>query len=99
MHQHRKMLYAGGITGTIALVLLALLVRYAFGSDHSPVTARFIVLTAADVLVGMISVRLLGDACAGTRIERRTSGHVEGVRETVDRLAAALPKGPAGASR
>lgn len=96
MHHHRKMLIAGCVTGTIALILLAVLARYALATEHPPVTARFVLLTAVDLLLGATTLRLLGDACAGSRIERRTTGHVEGVRETVDRLAAALPKGSQG---
>lgn len=93
MHHHRKMLITGRAFAAAALALLTFLAFYAFGTEHPPLTARFVFLTAVDVLLGATAIRLLGDACAVARIERRTSGHVEGVRETVDRLAAALPKG------
>ncbi|MEU8329794.1 hypothetical protein [Micromonospora sp. NPDC048839] len=92
MHHHRKMLITGRIIATLALVLLARLAFYAFGSEHPPISARFVFMTAVALLLGATAIRLLGDASAVDRIERRTSSHVEGVRQTVDRLAAALPK-------
>ncbi|MGC4769173.1 hypothetical protein ACLQ25_09360 [Micromonospora sp. DT44] len=87
-HRNRTMLIAGCVTGTAALVLLALLAMYAYDTEHPPVTARYVLLVAVDLLLGATTLRLLASA-----LER---GHVEGVRETVNRLAAALPKGQTG---
>ncbi|MFF0721370.1 hypothetical protein [Micromonospora sp. NPDC003816] len=86
MH-HRPLTIAGCVTGTLALVLLAWLVYHGIRFDQ-PMTTRIAVLATADVMLGMASLGLLGHGAAWAR------GHVDGVRETVDRLAAALPKSP-----
>lgn len=99
MHHHRKLKIAGRALALVTVALLLLLGSHAFGSDHPPLTARFALATTVALLTGATSIRLLGDASAVQRIERRTSGHVEGVRETVDRLAAALPKEPSSYRR
>ncbi|MEV4388322.1 hypothetical protein AB0J68_21830 [Micromonospora sp. NPDC049580] len=96
MHHHRKMLIAGRVVAAASLALFGYLAAVAFGTEHPPITARFVFLATVALLLGATAIRLLGDASAVDRIERRTSGHVEGVRETVDRLAAALPKGQSG---
>ncbi|MFG2059644.1 hypothetical protein ACGFI9_37100 [Micromonospora sp. NPDC048930] len=91
MH-HRKMIIAGCVAGVAALALIAVLAFAAYRAGAEPLTTRFAVLCVADIVLWITSIRLIGDGITGQRIERRTSGHVEGVRETVDRLAAALPK-------
>jgi hypothetical protein len=84
---HRPLTIAGCVTGVLALLLLAWLILHAIRTD-GPMTARIAVLATADILLGMTSLCLLGQATA------RARGYVDGVRETVDRLAAALPKHP-----
>ncbi|WP_431728266.1 hypothetical protein [Verrucosispora sp. TAA-831] len=91
MH-HRPLIIAGCATGTLAVILLAWLVYHGVRAD-GPVTIRIAVLATADVMLGMASLGLLGHAAA------RARGYVDGVRETVDRLAAALRDRPASESR
>ncbi|MEK8108624.1 hypothetical protein NKG94_34310 [Micromonospora sp. M12] len=86
MHHHRKMLIAGYVTAAASASLLTFLAVIAWTAPHPPITARFVVLAVVVLLLGAISLRLIENASA------RARGHVEGVRETVDRLAAALPK-------
>lgn len=90
MHQHRKIGQAAAIA---ALILLASLIAYAFATEI-PLTTRYIVLCLVDLLLFQIAVRLLGDVHAIGQIERLDTGHVRGVRETVDRLASVLKDAP-----
>ncbi|TQL36391.1 hypothetical protein FB564_1484 [Salinispora arenicola] len=62
---------------------------YAWSADR-PLTVRVGILLAVVVLLGMTSSRLIDDARIDEHYEQRASAHVEGTRETVDRLAAAL---------
>lgn len=84
---HRPLAIAGCVTGIVALLLLAWLATHAI-PDDGPMTTRIAVLATADILLGMASLCLISQAAA------RARGYVDGVRETVDRLAAALPKHP-----
>lgn len=87
----RNWIVAGAVTGTLALVLLTALVTLAFGTSNPPIP-KLIVIGVADLLFGVASLKLLGDAWTMATIERCTSRYVEGVGDTVDRLASALPQ-------
>ena len=84
---------AGRNVGIVALVLLVILTAHAMDSNEA-VTARFIVAGMVDLMLFHIAVRLLGDAHAIDEIQESSSGHVQGVRQTVDRLASVLKDAP-----
>lgn len=89
MH-NRATIIAGCIAGALAVLLLVALGAVAFATDQA-MSPRWMVLGILDAFLGMASLRLLGDYIAMDRIERSTSGYIQGVGDTVDRLAAALP--------
>ncbi|MBM0274162.1 hypothetical protein [Micromonospora tarensis] len=73
----------GWISAVAALLLILALAVHAIGCRHPVTSDLFVLGGVAATLLGMVSIRLLlGDSAA----------YVQGVRETVDRLAAALPK-------
>lgn len=80
----------GQIIAALALALLIRLGIEAFSTDATVVSHRFVFLSLLDLLMGIVAVRLLGDAYALSNLEEHTTGHVDGVRETVDRLASVL---------
>ncbi|MEW2474580.1 hypothetical protein AB0875_12395 [Micromonospora gifhornensis] len=79
-HHHRPMAITGYITGLAALLLLAWLVWHHAIPAHGPMTARVAVLATADIMLGMASLVLLTQSAR--------SGHVDGVREAVERVYA-----------
>lgn len=87
----RSWTLAGYVTGSLAVALLITLAAIAF-SSHRPMTPEFTVFAVADILLGVTAIKLLGDARTVDAIEERTSSYAEGVSDTVDRLAAALPQ-------
>lgn len=89
--ENRKWLIAGIVTGVLALLLLAGLAGYAIAEDRG-MTARLMVLGVLDMILGITSLKLLGDAASMARMDRYCSRYVEGVGDTVDRLASALPQ-------
>jgi hypothetical protein len=82
-HHHRTKQAIGWICAATALLLLTALAVHAIAGRHPETSDLFVLGGVAAILLGMLSLRLLGDSAA----------YVQGVRETVDRLAAALPKG------
>ena len=86
----RKWIYAGCATGAISLLLLTVLVTLAFATSNPPIP-KLIVLGVADILFGITSLKLLGDAWTMVTIERCSNRYVRGVGDTVDRLASVLP--------
>ena len=86
----RKWFIAGGITGGLALLLLAAITGYAL-SHNPPMTLGMMVLGVVDLLLGIASIKLIGDAITMNLIDNCTSRYVHGVGDTVDRLASALP--------
>ncbi|MBQ1064444.1 hypothetical protein [Micromonospora sp. C41] len=87
----RPWLIAGSITGTITIALLTALIGYAV-HHNPPVTVATMVVGIIDLLLGMASIKLLCDASTMVTIHRTTSRYVEGVGDTVDRLASVLPQ-------
>lgn len=83
----------GSAAGFAAGGLLLGVVAFSWSADR-PLTVRVAILLAVVVLLGMTSLRLIGDACIDEHHEQRAIAHVEGTRETVDRLAAALQDAP-----
>lgn len=81
---------AGFITGALALLLLTALFTLAYGAGavSSP---KFTVFVVLDILLGGSAVSLLASACTVRAVRQNGERYVEGVRETVDRLAEALP--------
>jgi hypothetical protein len=81
---------AGCIAGVITLILLTTLVTLAYGAgvQGGPKFNVFIVVT---ILVGFLSINLLTGAAVVRAFKRHGSQYVEGVKDTVDRLAEALP--------
>ncbi|MFY1589024.1 hypothetical protein ACN267_31540 [Micromonospora sp. WMMD734] len=69
--------------GAVAALLLVAMALHA-GLATNPHTPGLIVLAVADLALWM----------AALQHRARVQGYLDGVRETVDRLAAALPKGP-----
>ncbi|MEU5965977.1 hypothetical protein ABZ777_32630 [Micromonospora parva] len=82
MRHHRTRKIAGWTTAAAALLLLLILAVHAIDGRHPVTSDLFVLAGVAAILLGMVSLRLLSNDRA----------YVEGVRETVDRLAAALPK-------
>jgi hypothetical protein len=69
--------------GVVAALLLVAMALHAGLADH-PHTPGLIVLAVVDLVLWMSTLQH----------HARAQGYLDGVRETVDRLAAALPKGP-----
>lgn len=82
---------AGYITGLLSATMFAFLTGVVVGSNP-PMTPAFTLAAVVDILLGFTSIKLLTDARTVTRIETMTADYVHGVRDTVDRLAEALPK-------
>ncbi len=74
----------GYVAATLALLLLAGLAAHAFFAQAETVTPRLLGLALTDVMLWMLALRLTSDSGA----------YVNGVRETVDRLASALHDRP-----
>lgn len=89
MQQSRTWTILGSAAGLIALIPLSILISR---SAH-PVTSGDLALVAITVLLGGVAIKLICDARID-RTDERVTGYVLGVRETVDRLAASLPKNP-----
>jgi hypothetical protein len=81
---------AGGVTGALALLLLTILFTLAYGAEVAS-SPRFTVFVVLDILLGGSSVSLLASACTVRAVRANGESYVEGVRDTVDRLAEALP--------
>ena len=81
---------AGFVTGALAVLLLTVLFSLAYGGDV-PSSPRFTVFVVLDILLGGSAVSLLASACTVRAVRQNGEKYVQGVRETVDRLAEALP--------
>ncbi|MFI6266183.1 hypothetical protein [Micromonospora sp. NPDC051006] len=85
----------GYVAGALALLLLASLAGYAVGTAR-PMTAELMVIGVVDLFLGMSAIKLIGDAVTiesmEKRVEERATRYVQGVGDTVDRLASVLPQ-------
>lgn len=96
---------AGAVIGVLALILLTVLASLAYGAGV-PSSPRFTVFVVVDILLGAASISMVASACTvravreaseatvlAVRQDRETyvEGVLDGVKETVDRLASVLP--------
>jgi len=82
---------AGCVLGVAATIMLTVLITLAYGVGV-PAGPRFTTAAVVTGLLGLGSINVLTGSAVVRAVERRGDRYVQGVQDTVDRLAEALPK-------